>query len=221
MPDIVPPDIERYAEEHTTPPSTLLAAVAAQTRTDLGGRAGMMVGAIEGRFLEILVHALRAERILEIGTFTGYSSISMAAGLPPGGRIITCELDPVHAGHARRHVADAGLEGVIEVREGPAIETIRSLEGPFDLVFIDADKGGYLDYYEAALPLLAEHGVLAADNTLWSGAVLQVDDASADTAAIRRFNDHVLADERVTCVQLTVRDGLTLVRRRAGAEASA
>lgn len=213
MAEIVNLEVEKYAERHTSSPPPHLASVAATTRAELAARSGMMVGTIEGRFLELLVFGIGARRILEIGSFTGYSSIAMAAGMPPGGRIVTCELNPSHAEITRRHVAVSPYAACIEVREGPALETVASLDGPFDFVFVDADKGSYVDYYEAILPKLAPRGLLAADNTLWSGQVVDDEDRSDDTAAIRRFNDHVLADPRVICVQLTVRDGVTLVRR--------
>jgi len=213
MPEIVPAAIERYALEHTSPVDGLLSGIADRTLTDLPDRSQMMVGALAGRFLEVLVFAMRARRILEIGTFTGYSSIAMAAGMPGDGRIITCELDPAHVKLARSNIEASGYGDRIEIREGPAIETIASLEGTFDFIFIDADKGSYVDYYEATLPKLAPRGLLAADNTLWSGQVIDTDDKAPDTVAIRRFNDHVTSDPRVICVQLTIRDGVTLVRR--------
>jgi caffeoyl-CoA O-methyltransferase len=212
MTDIVDPVLEAYAEAHTTPPPPHLVAVDRETRETLD-LPGMMVGTLEGRFLEMLVFARRPHQVLEIGTFSGYSSMAMAAGLPPGGRIITCELNPVHAEAARRHVAASPYAGLIEVIEGPAIETVTSLPGPFDFVFIDADKGGYVAYYEAVLPKLAPGGLIAADNTLWNGNVVNESDTSPDTRAIRTFNDTVAADPRVVCVQLTVRDGVTLIRR--------
>lgn len=210
--DIVDSGIEAYAEAHTTPEGAVLQHVASETREHLDAPR-MMVGALEGRFLEMLVFALKARRVLEVGSYSGYSSISMAAGLPAGGTITTCELNPRHVEFARRHIEEAGLSDRIEVREGPASETIATLEGPFDFVFIDANKGGYLDYYEACLPLLADGGLLAADNTLWSGRILDESDHDEDTEAIRRFNEHVAADPRVVSVQLTVRDGITLVRK--------
>ena len=213
MSEIVPAAIEQYALEHTSPVDGLLAGIADRTLTDLPDRAQMMVGSLAGRFLEVLVFGMRARRILEIGTFTGYSSIAMAAGMPGDGRIITCELDPGHVKLARSHIEASGYGDRIEIREGPAIETIASLEGGFDFVFIDADKGSYVDYYEATLPKLAPQGLLAADNTLWSGQVVDGADQTPDTVAIRRFNDHVRSDPRVICVQLTIRDGFTLVRR--------
>jgi caffeoyl-CoA O-methyltransferase len=173
----------------------------------------MLTGRIEGRFLEQLVFASAARRVLELGTYSGYSSISMAAGLPPDGRIDTCEVDERHAEVARRYIAEAGLSDRITVHLGPALETVERLEGPFDFVFIDADKENYVNYYEAVLPKLAERGLIAADNTLWSGRVLDADDDSEGTSAIVAFNEHVRADARVVSVMLTIRDGVTLIRR--------
>jgi caffeoyl-CoA O-methyltransferase len=174
-----------------------------------------MVGLLEGRFLETLVWLLPARRILEIGTFTGYSAMSMAAALPPDGRVITCEVSPERADVARRHFDASPWGDRIEIRVGPALDTLATLDGPFDLVFIDADKTNYRNYYEATLPKLAERGLMAVDNVLWSGRVLDSDDQSDDTVAIRQFNDFVRDDPRVTCVMITVRDGVTLVRRSA------
>lgn len=210
--DIVNPEVEAYADAHSTPPPAHLDALAEETRSTLESP-GMMVGNLEGRFLEMLVYISGARRVLEIGTFSGYSSLSMAAGLPPDGTIVTCDISEKHAEVACRHIAASPYAGRIEVRVGPAIGTIAELDGPFDLVFIDADKESYVDYYEAVLPKLSPRGIIAADNTLWSGQVLDASDTSSSTVAIRRFNDHVAADPRTTCVQLTVRDGVTLIRR--------
>ncbi len=211
MTDITDPVLEAYAEAHTTGPADHLLALAEETRATLSAPQ-MMVGALEGRFLEMLVYALAPQWVLEIGTFSGYSSLSMAAGLPRGGRITTCELSPVHAAAARQHIAGSPYADRIEVLEGPALETVQKLEGPFDFVFIDADKTNYLAYYEAVLPKLAGGGLIAADNTLWSGRVVEEIDQSDDTRAIRAFNDAVVSDSRVVCVQLPVRDGVTLIR---------
>jgi caffeoyl-CoA O-methyltransferase len=212
MTDIVDPVLEAYAEAHTTPPPPHLVAVAIETQDTLDFP-GMMVGTLEGRFLEMLVFAQRPRWVLEIGTFSGYSALAMAAGLPPDGRITTCELNPAHAEVALRNIATSPYAGRIEVIEGPALQTVTSLDGPFDFVFIDADKPSYLAYYEAVLPKLAAGGLIAADNTLWSGNVVDEKDSSDNTRAIRAFNDTVAADPRVVCVQLTVRDGVTLIRR--------
>ena len=210
---IVDEAIEAYAQAHTTPPPPWLEAVAEETNRDLPAPQ-MMVGPLEGRFLEMLVFASGARRVLEIGTFSGYSALSMAAGLPSDGTIVTCDLDPTAIAVARRHIAASPYADRIEIREGPALDTIAELDGPFDLVFIDADKGNYVNYYEAVLPKLAARGIIVADNTLWSGQVVDASDTNADTAAIRAFNDRVGNDPRVVCVQLTVRDGVTLIRRQ-------
>ena len=151
--------------------------------------------------------------MLELGTFTGWSSIAMASALQPDGRVVTCDVDPDAQAIARRYAEEAGLADRIDYRLGPGLETMRSLEGPIDLVFIDADKEGYVDYYEAALPLLADDGLIVADNVLWSGRVAE-DDPDERTRTIMAFNDHVRNDERVVAVMLTVRDGMTLIRRR-------
>jgi caffeoyl-CoA O-methyltransferase len=210
---VVPEEIERYAEEHTTPHAELLQRLAEETRATLE-RPQMLTGTIEGRFLEFIVYATGARRILELGTYSGYGSISMAAALPAGGRIDTCEVDETHAEVARRYIEEAGLSDRVTVHLGPALDTISRLEGAFDLVFIDADKENYVNYYEAVLPRLSERGLIAADNTLWSGRVVDVSEQDESTRAIRAFNDHVRGDDRVVAVMLSVRDGVTLIRRR-------
>jgi predicted O-methyltransferase YrrM len=209
---LAPEDLERYVEEHTTPHPELLERLAEETKATLE-RPQMLTGTIEGRFLEFLVHMTGARRILELGTYSGYGSISMAAALPAGGHIDTCEVEEQHAAVARRYIEEAGYTDRITIHLGPALETIERLEGDFDLVFIDADKENYVNYYEAVLPRLTERGVIAADNTLWSGRVIDESDQSEATVAIREFNDHVRADARVVSVMLTIRDGVTLVRR--------
>ena len=212
MTDIVNPALEAYAAEHTTAPPAYLEEHAADLRRTLTSP-GMMVGRLEGRYLELLTFALGAGRVLEIGTFGGYSALSMAAGLAPGGRIVSCEISEVHAEFARRHIAASPHADAIEVKVGPALDTIAGLEGPFDFVFIDADKANYLAYFEAVLPKLAPRGLIAADNTLWSGRILDDSDQSADTVALRRFNEVLATDRRVVVAQTTVRDGVTLIRR--------
>jgi caffeoyl-CoA O-methyltransferase len=173
----------------------------------------MLTGTIEGRFLEFLVYATGARRVLELGTYSGYSAISMAAALPAEGRIDTCEVDEQHAAVAHRYIEEAGLSDRITIHLGPALETIARLEGEFDFVFIDADKENYVNYYEAVPPRLTERGLIAADNTLWSARVRDESYDSEATLAIRAFNEHVRSDDRVVSVMLTVRDGVTLIRR--------
>src|SRR4051794_16563825 len=213
--DIVPEPIERYAEEHTTPPEPLLAELARETRETLESPQ-MLTGTVEGRLLELLVYASGAKRVLELGTYSGYSALSMAAGLPPGGRIDTCELDESRAAVARRYIEQSPYTDRIQIHLGPALESIERLEGDFDFVFIDADKPNYVNYYEAVLPRLTERGFIAADNTLWSGRVLEEEADEEGTRAIKAFNEHVKTDPRVTSVMLTVRDGITLIRPRGG-----
>jgi caffeoyl-CoA O-methyltransferase len=208
----VDPEVEAYAEAQTEPPDDVLARLAEETREKTTMPA-MMVGPVEGRFLGFLVRALGATRVLEVGTFTGYSSISMARALPPDGRVTSIDVNPETTEIARRYAAEAGVVDRIDYRVGPGTELLAELEGPFDLVFIDADKDGYVDYYEAALPLLADGGLIVADNVLWSGRVVSAPEDDS-TRAIQRFNEHVRNDDRIESVMLTVRDGMTLVRKR-------
>jgi caffeoyl-CoA O-methyltransferase len=209
---IVEPGVEAYAETHTTPNGELFERLAAETH-QVSESPQMMVGRIEGQFLATLVRSLGAKRILELGTFTGYSSISMALALPSDGRLITCDVSEETTAVARRYADEAGVVDRIEYRIGPALDTIGQLDGEFDVVFIDADKVNYKNYYEATLPMLSSKGLMVLDNTLWSGKVADpsVDDES--TQAIREVNDHIVGDSRVSNVLLTVRDGMNLVWR--------
>jgi caffeoyl-CoA O-methyltransferase len=208
---IVDERVEEYAAEHTTELHELFERLAQETR-EKTTVPQMMVGRIEGGFLAALVRLTGATRILELGTFTGYSSIAMATALPPEGRIITCDVDPDATAIARRYMDESGHGDKIEIRLGPALDTISTLEGPFDIVFIDADKQNYRAYYEAVLLLLAPGGVVIADNVLWSGRVVE-DDGDESTRAIKDFNEHVRRDPRVVSVMLTVRDGMTLIQK--------
>ena len=210
---IVNEPVEQYAAEHTTPVAELFERLAAETR-EKSEAPQMMVGLLEGRFLELLVRQTKAKNILELGTFTGWSSISMALGLVDGGRVTTCDVSEETTAIAQRYAEEAGVRDRIDYRLGPGIETIESLDGPFDLVFIDADKPNYVNYYEAVLPKLADDGFIIADNVLWSGRVADASNEDDNTLAIRGFNDHVMADDRVVCVMLTVRDGMTLIRKK-------
>jgi len=207
---IVEPSVEAYAEEHSSPNEELFERLAIETREKTTAPQ-MMVGLLEGQFLGLLVRSTGAKRILEIGTFTGYSSISMALALPPGGVVITCDVDEETNAIARRYAEEAGVADRIDFRLGPGLETIEQLEGEFDLIFIDADKPNYVNYYEATLPKLARGGLMILDNTLWSGHVADPDANDESTRAIRAVNDRITDDPRVANVLLTVRDGMNVV----------
>ena len=209
---LVPEHIERYAMAHTTPLPALLEELIAVTQERFGQQARMLSGQLEGTLLQMLIGALQASRVLEIGTFTGFASQMMAAALPEDGQVITCDLDPKAIEVARSFFERSPHGHKISLHEGPALDAMRSLEPTFDLMFIDADKENYVNYYEAALPLLATNGLIAVDNVLWSGRVL--DPKSDQDRAIVAFNDHVARDERVTQVVLTVRDGVMLISRK-------
>ncbi|HEY7420384.1 MAG TPA: class I SAM-dependent methyltransferase [Gaiellaceae bacterium] len=208
MAPYVPEQVEAYAERYTSARADLFDRLGEETRATQQSPQ-MMVGTVEGAFLSFLVTMTNAKRVLEIGTFTGWSSIAMAGALPPDGSLVTCDVNEETTAVARRYAEEAGVADRIEYRLGPAVETLATLEGPFDLAFIDADKGGYVDYYEAVLPKLAPRGVIAADNTLF-GLESEGDNAHA----ISLFNEHVLNDDRVETVLLPFREGVTLIRRR-------
>ena len=213
MNQLVASEIQSYCQTHTTAPGELLEELERYTREHCQ-YAGMMVGAIEGQFLKLLVQLANARCVLEIGTFTGYSALSMAEALPENGTLITCEIDPVTAGIAQKFFKRSIYGQKIDIRVGPALQTIRELppETELDVVFIDADKENYVEYYEAVMPRVRDNGLIVADNVLWSGRVL---DPQEDTdRALVRFNTHVRNDKRVECVLLAVRDGITLIRKR-------
>jgi caffeoyl-CoA O-methyltransferase len=211
---IVNEEVERYAHEHTTPDPEFFRRLEEETRA-ISDWPQMMVGPLEGQLLGWLVWLSGARRVLEIGTFTGYSSISMALNLAERGRITSLDVNEETTAVARRYAEEAGVADRIDYRVGPALEGLEALDGPFDLVFIDADKENYVNYYEAVLPKLAERGFMVADNVLWSGRVVE-EGGDESTQAIKAFNEHVAADERVESLMLTVRDGMTLIRRRRG-----
>jgi caffeoyl-CoA O-methyltransferase len=203
--------IQAYAESRSTPPDELFERLDAETRKTQT-TPGMMIGAVGGAFLSFVVDMKQPRLVLEIGTFTGWSSIAMASALPPGGKLITCDVNEETTAIARRYAEEAGVADRIQYLLGPATKTVATLGGPFDLVFIDADKGGYVDYYEAVLPKLADDGVILVDNTLSDGHALAPN--GPISTAIARFNDHVRADDRVECALLTIRDGITIIRKR-------
>ena len=201
--------LDAYVDAHATPLEALLQENHEATYASLSSPQ-MIAGPVLGRLLRLLVSMAAPRLVLEIGTFTGYSALSMAGGLPPEGRIVTCELSPERAAFAQGYFDRSPWGNRIEVRVGPALDTVNGLDGPFDFVFIDADKEGYTDYYEAVVPKLSPRGVIAVDNTLSSGDV--VDPVDERDRVMADFNDHVHADERTENVLLSVRDGVTLIR---------
>jgi caffeoyl-CoA O-methyltransferase len=208
---LVPEAIEDYAAAHTEAPSPLFEKLREETYATMT-LPQMQVGPIEGSFLRLLVRISGAKRVLEIGMFTGYSTLMMAEGLPEDGELITCDVDPKAEAMAKRYFAHNPHGKKIQVRMGPALETIKTLKGPFDMVFIDADKESYSDYYDAVVPLLRQGGLLVADNVLWSGRVLRPKEET--DRAIVAFNDKVAKDKRMEKVLLTVRDGMMLAVKK-------
>jgi caffeoyl-CoA O-methyltransferase len=207
MLSFIPEELDSYVTTHSTPESALHQQLAKETR-DSTDQPQMMVGNIEGLLLRTLVRAAGARRVLEIGAFTGYSALAMAEGLPDDGTLITCDIDPAATAIARRYWSQSPHGDKIDLRLGPALETISGIDGPLDLVFIDADKVSYIDYWEAVLPKVRMGGLVVADNVLWSGRVVAPDDP--DSRALAAFNDHVTADGRVEQVMLPIRDGITV-----------
>jgi|SRR6266496_6217617 len=181
--------------------------------------AQMQIGPDQGQFMQLLVQVLRSQKTLEIGVFTGYSALWVALGLPDDGRVIACDISEEYTAVARRYWKQAGVDQKIDLRLGPALKTLDELvktgqAGTFDFAFIDADKTNYENYYERALRLLRVGGLIAIDNTIWSGKVADPDVQDADTVAIRQLNEKLLRDERITLSMLTVGDGLTLAMKR-------
>jgi caffeoyl-CoA O-methyltransferase len=211
--DITDPAAEEYARRHSSAEPPWLADAMESTR-QFSGSYRMLTGHLEGRFLKMLVAISGARRILEIGTYTGYSAMSMAEALPADGHLVSCEIDERHAAKAREHIATSPHADRIEVHVGPALETIAALDGTFDMVFIDADKPAYRAYYDAVLPRLSPGGFMCIDNVLWSMRVIDQSDRDASTVALRELNDFIARDERVECVMVPIRDGVTIVRKR-------
>ncbi len=200
-----------YLTNLNTPPS--VAQEALRTETAELASAGMRFNHEAAMMLQLIVQAQRPMFVVEIGTFTGYSSLTVAAALPPGGRMLCCDVSEEWTDIARRHWAAAGVDDRIELRIDPAITTLRSLpaEPAIDFAIIDADKTTYVDYYEEIVSRLSPHGLIGVDNTMWSGQVLDDADTTQDTVAIRRFNAHVAADPRTINVTIPIGDGVTLI----------
>lgn len=210
-------NVMRYIGEHSVREPQLLADLRAETAKL--PEAMMQVPPEQGQFLALLVQAIGAKRCIEIGTFTGYSALAVAQALPDDGQLICCDVSEEWTGMARRYWKRAGVESKIDLRIAPAQQTLDGLlaageAGRFDFMFIDADKPAYLDYYERGLKLVRKNGIIAFDNTLWSGAVADAKDQTENTRALRALNDALHRDERVTLSLLPLGDGVTLALKR-------
>ncbi len=205
-----------YVVAHGTPVEPAYEAIRADTVAAAESAAGMQIGADEFALLTLLARLVGTRTAVEVGTFTGTSALAIARGLEDGGRLLCCDVSEEWTAIARRHWDAAGVADRIDLVLAPATETLAALPADtvVDFAFIDADKPSYVDYYEALVPRLRPNGLLLADNVLWSGRVIDADADDANTAAIRRFNDHVAADPRCEAVMLTVGDGVTLCRKR-------
>ncbi len=213
----IDPAVHAYAVEHANPRGDVVSEqLAERTRERFGASAAMNIGGDQGRFLEAIVSISGARTVVEVGTFTGMSALWLARGLPAGGRLICFELVDTYLATAREAWEAAGVADRIEVRLGPAADGLAALpeEPHVDLAFIDADKAGYATYLDLLLPRVVDGGAILVDNVLWSGAVVDPDDTSTDTMAIRAFNDAVAQRDDCTAVVLTIGDGITLIRPR-------
>jgi caffeoyl-CoA O-methyltransferase len=213
MSKLVSADIDAYAQAHSMPESDLCRALREETQRRMESPQ-MIVGPLQGAFLKIMVQLVQATSVLEVGMFTGYSALCFAEALPADGTVLTCEIDEQSASLARRYFARSPVGKKIEVRMGPALDTMRYLKGPFDLIFIDADKINYVNYYRRALDLLSPQGVMLIDNVLWDGDVLKQPPPDDKTAAIQELNRTVASDPRVSAVLITIRDGVLIVKRK-------
>lgn len=208
---LVSPELETYSVAKTEPTNSLLQELEETTNKETSLPI-MLTGPLEGRFLKLMVQVTGAKRILEVGTFTGYSALSMAEGLPADGELITLDIDPECLEIAKRFFVRSEHGKKIQIKMGPALDSIRALQGSFDLVFIDADKVNYSNYYEAILPLVRKGGVILIDNVLYSGQVVKPN--CDNSRAIAELNDKIAKDERVDRVLLPVRDGVFFIRKR-------
>ena len=204
----LPDKVARYIHQHSVREPAVLRELREATKSV--PMAGMQIGADQGQFMQLLVQAIGAKRCLEIGTYTGYSALAVALALPEDGRLICCDISEEWTAIGKPFWKKAGVEKKIDLRIGPALETLKQLKGPFDFVFIDADKPNYANYYDACLPLVRSGGIIAVDNTLWSGWVADPGRKDADTTALRKFNDKLHRDERVALSMLPLGDGVTL-----------
>jgi caffeoyl-CoA O-methyltransferase len=213
MKHLVSPEIEVYAQAHSSPESTVRRALREETQQKME-YAQMLVGPLEGAFLQMMTQLVGAKRVLEIGMFTGYSALCFAEALPEDGMVVTCEIDEESAALARQYFSRSPVGKKIDIRMGAALETMSGLTGLFDVIFIDADKFNYVNYYRRALDLLSPKGVILIDNVLWSGEVLKQPPPDDRTAVIQELNRAVAQDSRVNAVLVTIRDGILVVKKQ-------
>jgi len=209
------PGLHEYLVGHSTPPDALLRDLISETAERFPDRAHLQIGPEQGTFMTMLADLMGARRVVEVGTFTGYSSICLARGMAADGTLICCDISEEWTSLARAYWQKAGLDGRIDLRLGPALDTLRALPAgaSLDLAFIDADKTGYAGYWEEIVPRIRPGGVILVDNTLLHGRIFHAE-PDPDAAAIRQFNEHALADDRVALAMLPVGDGLTVARRK-------
>jgi caffeoyl-CoA O-methyltransferase len=208
--------LQAYVEAHSTQPDEVLRELAAETASRFGAVSGMQIGAEQGTFMTMLARLIGATSAVEVGTFTGYSAICIARGLATGGRLLCCDVSEEWTTLARHYWKRAGLADRIELRLAPAAQTLRGLpaDTSFDFAFIDADKTGYVEYWDLIVPMIRPGGVILVDNTLSHGRVVNLRIQDDTVQGIRRFNGHARADDRVELVLLPIGDGVTLARKR-------
>lgn len=213
--ETITPELQAYIVDHTDPVDPVLAELAEETARLYPDLKGMQIGAEQGAFTTLLTRIQGARDVVEIGTFTGYSSICFARGLPADGHLLALDISEEWTSVARRYWERAGVADRIELRIGPALESLQGLpeQEQFDIAFLDADKTGYIDYWEELVPRMRTGGLLLADNTLSHGRVVDPDNTEPHVQGIRDFNDRLVADDRVTQVLLPLGDGLTLARK--------
>ena len=207
--------LAEYVEAHSAQPDQVLRDLAKETASRFGRNAGMQIGPEQGALMTMLARLIGARNAVEVGTFTGYSAICIARGLTADGSLLCCDVSEEWTSVAREYWQRAGLADRIELRLAPAAQTLRELPAGtgFDLAFIDADKTGYVDYWDLIVPMIRPNGVILVDNTLSHGRVVDAGNTDADVVGIRRFNDHALADDRTELVLLPIGDGVTVARK--------
>jgi predicted O-methyltransferase YrrM len=211
----VRPEVYEYVMSHSSPPDTVLNELRAETSRRFPDWAHLQIGPEQGTFMTLLSQLIAPHQVIEVGTFTGYSSICLARGLAPGGRLLCCDVSADWTALAREYWQKAGLDDVIELRLGPAAGTLGSLpaKATVDLAFIDADKTGYTSYWDLIVPRIRSGGIILVDNTFQHGRIFAAD-PDPDARAVRDFNEHALADDRVELAMLSVGDGLMFARKK-------